>query len=822
MESSIPHFDKVILLVQLGSPESLTVSGVRKYLREFLADPRVVDYPPRPFWLVILYLFILPFRPFKTLKLYKNIVLPDGSLPLVTGTEDFAKKLRLEFKSEELNSIEIRTAYLLGKRKVREVLGEFNCRELLVVPMFPQYSESTTASVFDLVMKALEHKVLIPKIKFIRNYHHLKSFNQLSAKKIEKNFESNQWDTLVLSFHGIPKRRVISKGDFYYDHCVQNYVLIKSLLPKNLASKCHLSFQSRFGSEEWLTPSTEEKVIELAKSGAKSIAVYCPSFLIDCLETLEEIGMGLEEKVHSYGTKVSLIPCLNDDGEWSKNFADYLKVEFGTNDFKHGPKYFDELFYKDEEIKQSCIKEFEMSEKLGKDGIPPVEYDKQPLSQETKGTLKIVFLTLFLDLVGFSIIFPLFPALAKYYMENDGQNIFLNLIFKVMAWTAGTSFLEQGQFNSQSLVLFGGILGSFYSLLQFFASTFWGSLSDKIGRRPILLLSIFGLAISYGLWIFAGSFTLLVLSRFIGGFMAGNISTATATVADITSKENRSKGMAFIGIAFALGFILGPAIGGISGHLNLLQYYPNLERYGINPFSMAGIVAFTLSFINFLFVLFYFKETNKLENRERATQSDHGRSVNPVKLFRPLPYKGANLTNFGHFLFLAAFSGMEFTLTFLAFERLQFTPMQNASMFVFVGFIIALVQGGYVRRKAATIGERKMALQGLITVIPGLFILAYTQSKGMLYFGLFFLAVGSAMTIPCLTALASLYAPDHEQGRVMGVFRSLGALARVIGPLLASLAYWNYGGSFPYIVGGIFLLLPLFLVSRLPKPEAAI
>ena len=147
----------------------------------------------------------------------------------------------------------------------------------------------------------------------------------------------------------------------------------------------------------------------------------------------------------------------------------------------------------------------------------------------------------------------------------------------------------------------------------------------------------------------------------------------------------------------------------------------------------------------------------------------------------PLPYKGVNLTNIGHFLFLMAFSGMEFTLTFLAMERLNYSSLDNAYMFIFIGVTLALVQGGYVRRKVQTVGEKRMALQGLVSIIPGLVIIAYAYSSWMLYLGLFFLAIGSSLVIPTMTSLVSLYTPSTEQGRSIGIFRSLGGLARVIG-----------------------------------------
>lgn len=298
--------------------------------------------------------------------------------------------------------------------------------------------------------------------------------------------------------------------------------------------------------------------------------------------------------------------------------------------------------------------------------------------------------------------------------------------------------------------------------------------------------------------------------------MGGNISTATAVVSDVTEKANRSRGMATIGIAFALGFIIGPAMGGILSLVRLDEILPTWVAFGVNPFSAPAALAFILSAFNFLWLWKKFDETLPPEKRGHA---DVDRSMNPLKLFKPLPYKGVNLTNFGYFLFLMAFSGMEFTLTFLAAERLSYSSMDNAYMFIFIGFWIAMVQGGYVRRKANQVGEKRMSLQGLVFLIPGLIAIGFAQSTWLLYLGLFFLAVGSSMVIPCLTSLVSLYTPSQYQGKSVGIFRSLGALARVIGPIIASILYWQKGSDAPYFLGAAFILIPLFMVARLPEPD---
>lgn len=436
-------------------------------------------------------------------------------------------------------------------------------------------------------------------------------------------------------------------------------------------------------------------------------------------------------------------------------------------------------------------------------------------TQETKLSptavrpLKIVFFTLFLDLIGFAIIFPLFPAMAEYYLKVDSDNIFLRFIFDSIRYLTNV-----GGSDVSGIVLFGAALGGLYSLLQFVAAPFWGSLSDRIGRRPVLLVSVFFLGLSYLLWVFAGSFTMLILARFVGGIMGGNISAATAVVADVTTKETRSRGMATIGIAFALGFIFGPVIGGVSSLYNPLISNPEWQAYGINPFSAPALVAFILAFINWLFIWRSFKETLPPEKRGNYKGE---RSSNIFKIFKPLPYAGVNLTNMGYFLFLMAFSGMEFTLTFLAVEKFSYSPMDNAYMFIFIGLIIAGVQGGFVRRRAGAIGEKRVAIMGLITIIPGLILIGLAQGSLVLYAGLFFLSAGSAMCIPCLTSLVSLYTPAQEQGKAVGIFRSLGALARVIGPVVAAILYWRLGSSWPYFIGAAFLIIPILMIGKLPK-----
>lgn len=773
-----------VVLGQVGSPKSTNIKDVRKYLREFLSDPRVVDLP-RGLWFIILNLFILPFRPKQSAKAYKRIEFC-GFFPLMEITKSFARALQNELG----DNYSVEASFLLASPRLKHVIAQKD--NLVVLPQFPQFSDTTTSSCTDQIKDVYPTFAGESEIKVLKSFHRLKAFIDCSVLKIEKHLIKYPCDILVLSFHGIPQRYVTQKHDPYYLHCCETFTLLKEKLSFH-QDKIFMCFQSRLGSEKWLSPYTDEFICHYIENHpGNTVGVYCPSFVVDCLETTDEIGNELLAEVEKLGGELVFIPCLNNDSNWVHGYGEMVKYYCEEENEK-----FNNLFY-------------EVAAEKVRKNMPELKDDVTPMSSETKRTIKIIFFTLFLDLVGFSIIFPMFPALAKYYLEIDPNNYFLRLIFdSINALTAVTGG------NMSAIVLFGGALGALYSLLQFFAAPLWGGLSDRFGRKPILLISVFGLFVSYILWIFSGSFTLLVLARFVGGIMGGNISVASAVITDVTDTSNRSKGMAFIGIAFALGFIFGPALGGLLTIVNPLNIFPSLGDVGINPFSFAALLAASLSFINLIILYRSFSET--LDSKKSL---DHVRSANLLKLFTPLPGKEVNLINYVYFLFISAFSGMEFTLTFLAVERLSYSSMDNAYMFIFIGIIIALVQGGFVRRKAHQIGEKKVAIMGLVSIIPGLLAIAIAKNSLVIYVGLLFLAMGSAMAIPTLTSLVSFFTPDHLQGKSMGIFRSLGALGRVIGPIVASLIYWRMGSMYPYLLGSLFLLIPILILIKVhEKPQ---
>jgi len=436
---------------------------------------------------------------------------------------------------------------------------------------------------------------------------------------------------------------------------------------------------------------------------------------------------------------------------------------------------------------------------------------KQPT---TRAVFGLAFLTVFLDMVGFSILFPLFPDMLRYYIGVDGDASWIGRFAMTLGSWVGT---EDPLHSVTVHAFFGGVLGSVYSLFQFLMAPVWGSLSDRYGRRPILLVTLFGTMLGYVFWFFAGSFWLLVFSRLLGGVMAGNISTVSAAVSDVTTADKRAHGMGMIGAGIGLGFVFGPAIGGMAYGWDLLGQFPEWKRFGLHPFSGAALLSFVLATWNFLWAAKQFPETL----HEADQKASEGRTLKPWAALRELDQPGLKSANWAYFSYFLVFGAMEFTLTFLAAERLDYGPRQNMWMFVFVGVLIALIQGGFVRRLAPKFGEVRLASIGMLATLPGLLLVGSTHSTGQLYLGLFFLAAGSALVMPCLSSLVSRYAPHNRQGLALGVFRSLGSLSRAIGPMLGGLMFYAIAPWAPYFLGAALLVWPIWLTKGLPPPTRA-
>ena len=428
------------------------------------------------------------------------------------------------------------------------------------------------------------------------------------------------------------------------------------------------------------------------------------------------------------------------------------------------------------------------------------------MTSSKKSVFGIVFMTIFLDMVGFSIIFPLFPAMLDHYLFLE-QSLGDGVLSKFVHWAGSLGNYAKVQNSGFHLetVIFGGVLGSLYAVLQFVFAPIWGGLSDRFGRKPILIFTLLGTALGYFLWIMAGNFWLLVISRVVGGMAGGNISVATAAIADVTSREKRSKGMAFVGIAFGLGFVLGPAIGGLASQWDWSG--SELVIFGMHPFSAAATISFCLAVINLLWLTLGFSETLPHDKRTQSTTF-----LPAVCKMSQVTSPDARRTCLTYLFYMVSFSGMEFTLTFLAVERFSFSPKDLGEMFLLIGGTLILVQGVVVRRFVNRMGERNMAHLGIFLGFFAFIMIALADSFSFFYPGLFLMSSGVALISPTLTALTSLSSRDSEQGVNLGIFRSCGSIARSIGPISAGLIYFTYGSSVAYILGAIWLVFPALVL----------
>jgi ferrochelatase len=306
-----------VLLVNLGTPEEPTPSAVRRYLREFLSDPRVVELP-RAVWLPILYFLILPFRPGKTAKKYAAIWTPDGS-PLRIYHERQAQLLRGYLGEKFKAPVPVFASMRYGKPSVADGLAELakrGCSRVLVIPMYPQYAGSATGSVEDALEQALRRARPAPAIRTIRDFHDHRAYAKAIAKNVNDYwFKHGRPDKLVMSFHGIP-RKSVEAGDPYRDQCLASGKLIATELGWN-DQRTLVTFQSRFGAAEWIQPYTIETLERLGREGVNRVDVICPGFAADCLETLEEIGMEVRAAYQQAGGKeFHYIPTTNDTPAW--------------------------------------------------------------------------------------------------------------------------------------------------------------------------------------------------------------------------------------------------------------------------------------------------------------------------------------------------------------------------------------------------------------------------------------------------------------------------------------------------------------------------
>ncbi|XP_045630748.1 major facilitator superfamily domain-containing protein 10 isoform X3 [Ursus americanus] len=447
---------------------------------------------------------------------------------------------------------------------------------------------------------------------------------------------------------------------------------------------------------------------------------------------------------------------------------------------------------------------------------PPI---RQQTAPETR-VITVVFLGLLLDLLAFTLLLPLLPGL----LESHGRAhdpLYGSWQRGVDWFAAAIGMPAEKRYNS---VLFGGLIGSVFSFLQFLLAPLTGAVSDCLGRRPVMLLSLAGLATSYAMWAASRSFAAFLASRVIGGISKGNVSLSTAIIADLGSPSARSRGMSS-GWPSHWASPWGPC---------LVPPCPR-RRYPGSPCSSLSQTC----------CLFSASCQRPCPQRSGHPPSPPGSKLLricsapwPCSVSRPWPAARTRLleTPFPHcspglrslrrlglvyFLYLFLFSGLEYTLSFLAHQRFLFSSLQQGKMFFFIGLTMATVQGAYARRISP--GREITAVKGaILLLVPAFLLIGWGLTLPVLGSGLLLYSFAAAVVVPCLSSVVANYGSPGQKGTIMGTLRSLGALARAVGPLVAASVYWLAGARVCFTVCSGLFLLPFLLLWNLRPPAHAL
>lgn len=396
-----------------------------------------------------------------------------------------------------------------------------------------------------------------------------------------------------------------------------------------------------------------------------------------------------------------------------------------------------------------------------------------------KSAFWIIFFIVFIDLIGFGIVFPLLPLYVRHFQVSEWE----------FGWTIGV-----------------------YSLMQFVFAPLLGQLSDKIGRRPVLLVSMLGTALSFLMLAWANNFWWFFVARALDGIAGSNFATAQAYIADISPREQRTRNLGmWIGAAFGLGFAFGPFIGG--GLHWLGQYVLHLPNAMSFPFLVAGVI----SLINW--GLAWFKLPESLTVRD----SEHLIGRRTFSLKRILSHLSGPIgwLIVAYSLVILAFAQMESTFSWLAQDRYHFSDQSIYIIFGYLGLVMAFVQGGLIRRLAPRLGDKVLAVAGCILMIAGLLLLPALSGWTGILVASGLLAVGESFAQPTLISGISKATRESVQGETLGVAQSLASLSRFVGPVAAGYAYQHYGFTSPYAVAAVLMLLGVGLCivgfNRLPR-----
>ena len=383
--------------------------------------------------------------------------------------------------------------------------------------------------------------------------------------------------------------------------------------------------------------------------------------------------------------------------------------------------------------------------------------------------LFVLFLTIFLDLLGFGIIIPVFPIISK-------------------------------ELHASAIEI--GFIAGIYSLMNFIFSPFWGTLSDRIGRRPVMLISIALTVLASVFFAFTNSLLFLILSRVFAGIGSANISAAQAYIADITAPEERAKNMGFIGAAFGLGFIFGPPIGGFLKSMS-----------GAGSVEYVGWFSAVLGTLNLLLAFLFLKES--IQEKQKNKEFSFKPIANLIEEFKKPVIRELILFNF---IFIVAFAMMQITSTIFWAEKYGFNEKQIGWVFMYIGVLSAIIQGGLVGKLNKYFNEKQLLNYGTFFMVIGLATLPFTPVDifWLQLVSLFFIALANGFLSPAILALISKNTPAHQQGQVLGSNQSLGSLARVIGPALGGLMY-SVGMGFPFWGGSLLMGTCFFLIKAIGK-----
>ena len=319
-----PHGPLGVLLVNLGTPDAPTPASIRRYLIEFLSDRRVIEIP-QWLWQPILRTVVVLRRPHALAPRYREIWLEEGS-PLLVYSQRLAQGLQQHLGGED--AVRVGLAMRYGNPSVASAMDALRaqgCERMLVVPMYPQYAASTTATAVDKVAAYAARLRNQPELRFLKRYNTLPAYIDALAESVRRHWDEHGMpDRLLLSFHGLP-RVTVARGDPYHRDCMETAQALRGRLGPD-GHLVHVSFQSRFGAQEWLKPYTEPTLRAWAREGVQRVDVMCPGFLADCLETLEEIQMQCRDAFLSEGGQAfRYIPCLNGDARWAEGFASFIR-----------------------------------------------------------------------------------------------------------------------------------------------------------------------------------------------------------------------------------------------------------------------------------------------------------------------------------------------------------------------------------------------------------------------------------------------------------------------------------------------------------------